>query len=123
MSRSFIVAVALLCAASVATVLGCEDDEKVLVGEGGACASIVDCQPGLSCVATSGDARVCKTAATSVPVGPEEDGAPPAEAGADTSAADAEADATTDDATTDDAADASPVDAADAAIVDASDAG
>ncbi len=121
MTRSFVVATALFATATLASMIGCEDEEKVLVGEGGVCASILDCQPGLSCVA-SGSERVCKAASTNVPVSPNED--------AGTDAADdaaTETDAETDaeiDAEPEDAGDSAPPrDASDAAIGDASDAG
>lgn len=124
MTRSFIVAVVLFGAAAAATVLGCEDDEKVLVGEGSPCASIVDCQAGLSCVATSGTDRVCKMASTPVPVTPEVD-ATTEDAGQDAIAApDADPDAGDPDASAPEGGDATlPVDAADAAITDAADGG
>lgn len=124
MTRSFFVATALLASVTVASLFGCEDDEKVLVGEGGTCASIVDCQAGLSCVA-SGDGRVCKTTTTPVPIPPADPDAETPDGGdPDAETPDGEApDADPDAAPTEDAGDAAPADANDAAPADASDAG
>jgi hypothetical protein len=98
--------------------VGCEDKEKVLAAEGGACESILDCQAGLSCVATGVDSRVCRAvsveappadatiAIDATPIDAAPDATPELDSGADVNEVDADA------AT--DASDAAPRDASDA---------
>jgi hypothetical protein len=91
--------------AAMATAAGCEEKEKVLAAEGGACETTLECQPGLSCVATGVDSRVCRTASVEAPpldatipldAAPAldsdsdvDDGAPAMDVGAETDASDA----------------------------------
>lgn len=49
------------------TAFGCKDTEKVLSAEGGSCETILDCQAGLSCVATDATSRVCRLASVQAP--------------------------------------------------------
>ena len=90
---------------------GCEDDAKLLVGAGGACASIVNCEPGLSCVATGREGRSCRSASTPLPGPAPEDGAAPDAAAPDATTEDANAPDTSDGEAPDaqiDAADGDP---------------
>lgn len=112
MKRTVIVPALVAALLAGAAAVGCDEEEKVLGGEGAACESILDCQAELSCVATSSNARTCKRVASPAPPLPAEDAGTDAEADGGN---DAEVDAST--------PDADPADAADASTPDASDAG
>lgn len=113
MKRTVIVPALVAALLAGATAVGCDEEEKVLGGEGAACESILDCQAELSCVATSPSARTCKRVATPSPPLPPEDAA------ADAAETDGGTDAEVDGALPD----AEPADAAETGTPDASDAG
>lgn len=113
MKRTVIVPALVAALLAGATAVGCDEEEKVLGGEGAACESILDCQAELSCVATSASTRTCKRVASPLPPLPADD------AGTDAAEADAAPDGEVDGALPD----AEPADAADTGTPDASDAG
>ena len=119
MKVSWIVPAIALAAMATVSAVGCEEKEKVLAAEGGACESLLDCQPGLSCVATGVDSRVCRVVSVEAPPADATvvpDAAPDAkvelDSGADAVDAAPPVDAETDAET--DASDAAPRDASDA---------
>jgi hypothetical protein len=107
MKLSWIVPAIALAAMATVSAAGCEEKEKVLAAEGGACDTTLECQPGLSCVATGVDSRVCRTASVEAPpldatipldaapdatLDPDsdvDDGAPASDTGSETDASDA----------------------------------
>jgi hypothetical protein len=112
MKRTVIVPALVAALLAGAAAVGCDEEEKVLGGEGAACESILDCQAELSCVAT-GAARTCKRVASPAPPLPPEDAT--TDAAETDGGTDAEVDASSPDADPADAADATTPDSGDAA--------
>ena len=113
MKFTWIVPALALAAMATASAVGCEEKAKVLSTEGGPCESILDCQAGLSCVATGVSSRVCRVTSVDAPIDA-------------TVRPDATLDATVEVDSGADASDAAPsvdADASDASPRDASDGG